>query len=79
VRRLQLIVENEPAVSSACWEQVASALERLEPDRRAFVILEASDENYVQALGAPNELTVEWRARSEVMSHHVGGRPWRCF
>jgi hypothetical protein len=75
VHRFQLTVENEPAVSGASWEQVASALNRIESGRRAFVILEANDENYVQALGAPNELTVEWRARSgDVMSHQVLGR-----
>jgi hypothetical protein len=74
VRGFQLAVEDEADVSSASWEQVASALERIGAGR-AYVILEASDENYVQALGATNQLTVEWRARSgDVMSHHVLGR-----
>ena len=71
----RLLVESEPDVENASWHQIAGKLECMEAGDRSFVVLALDEQNFVQTLGNPDALVVEWRTTSEeVMSHYVLGR-----
>ena len=71
----RLLVENEPDVENASWDQIAGELERIEAGHRSFVVLALDDQNFVQTLGNRDALVVEWSTTSKgMMSHYVLGR-----
>jgi hypothetical protein len=56
-----LTIEGEKAWNDPSWPEIELALEWLNPDGPSFFVLENTTEDYVQLLGAKDQLTVEFR------------------
>ena len=71
---LVLSVEHLADVFDRSWEAVAEALTNLS-ERNAFVMLGEVDGDYVQVLGRPDKLLVQWGCGThDTYTMHVLGR-----